>query len=49
MVFPKNPYAPRWTLAEIDQLDVHFFDELMNFNSTEQPKQEKEVYLSDIW
>jgi len=48
MMFPKNPYAPKWTLAEIDQLDVHFFNELMGFESEDQPQQE-EVYLSDIW
>lgn len=47
-MFPKNPYAPKWTLAEIDQLDVHFFNELMGFESEDQPQQE-EVYLSDIW
>lgn len=47
MMFPTNPYAPKWTMTEIDQLDVHFFNELMK---TEEIKpQEQEVYLSSIW
>lgn len=29
MMFPDKPHAPKWTMAEIDQLDVHFFTELM--------------------
>lgn len=28
-MFPENPYAQKWTLTEIDGLDVHFFNELM--------------------
>lgn len=47
MLFPKNPNAPKWTLSEIDQLDVHFFYELMD--TEEQSSPEKEVYLSDVW
>ena len=35
----------RWTLAEIDALDVHFFDELMET----EVKQEQEVYLDQVW
>lgn len=42
-------------MTEIDQLDVHFFNELMNefeeleqFEESQIPK-EREVYLSDIW
>lgn len=54
-MFPKIETLPdgriikkrEWTMAEIDQLDVHFFSELMD---TEEPvPQEQEVYLSDIW
>jgi len=44
MMFPNNPNGRQWTLTEIDQLDVHFFYEVINF---EEP--EKEVYLSDMW
>lgn len=40
----ENPY--KWTLSEIDQMDVHFFYDL--FSDFEEP-QEEEVYLSDIW
>lgn len=37
----------KWTLAEIDQLDAHFFFDVLE---TEEPqKKEKDVYLSDIW
>jgi hypothetical protein len=36
----------KWTLTDIDNMDVHFFHELLE---TEEVKQEKEVYLSDIW
>ena len=45
----------KWTLSEIDSLDVHFFNEFMNELDklddyiNEQQPQEKEVYLSDIW
>lgn len=54
-MFPKNENAKKWTIAEIDQLDVHFFYELMDeFDLLEelenqQVPQEKEVYLSDVW
>ncbi|ONK21230.1 hypothetical protein BLX87_23170 [Bacillus sp. VT-16-64] len=47
MMFPQNPDARKWTMTEIDQLDVHFFHDLMDFEH--QQPQEKEVYLSDIW
>lgn len=47
LMFPKNG-APRWTMSEIDQMDVHFFYELLE--ELEHDKtQEKEVYLSDVW
>ncbi|WP_099157269.1 hypothetical protein [Virgibacillus ndiopensis] len=34
-----------WTMAEIDQLDVHFFYELLGEDS----ESERDQYLSDIW
>lgn len=37
----------KWTLSEIDNLDAHFFFELLETEDI-QPKEE-EVYLSDIW
>lgn len=43
-MFPKSPHARQWTMAEIDQLDVHFFDQLH-----EAEEQKDEVYLSDLW
>jgi hypothetical protein len=45
-MFPESHYKTGWTMTEIDQFDVHFFDELM---STEIVEQEKEIYLSAIW
>jgi len=48
MMFPKNPNARQWTLTEIDQLDVHFFYEVLNASEVESEKDE-EVYLSDVW
>lgn len=45
----------KWTLSEIDSLDVHFFEELTSesieldeFAKNQKP-QEKDQYLSDIW
>lgn len=55
MMFPKSENMRKWTMTEIDQLDVHFFNELMSgFEELElleenQVPQQKEVYLSDIW
>lgn len=46
MMFPTNPNAPKYSLTEIDSFDSHFFTELMNLD---EPVQEEEVYLSDIW
>ena len=46
-MFPKQPHAPKWTMTEIDQLDVHFFNELMEVD--DYAPQDQEVYLSDIW
>lgn len=37
-----------WTMSQIDEMDVHFFNELMMVEDNEQP-QEKEEYLSDVW
>ena len=39
--------AGKWTMTEIDQLDVHFFDEM--FSEDIPQEQEPEVYLSVIW
>lgn len=47
-MFPENPYKTGWTMSQIDEMDVHFFHELMDLEQEQQP-QGKEVYLSDIW
>jgi hypothetical protein len=47
LIFPKHPNAPKWTMAELDSVDVHFFYDL--FDVEEKPQEEEEIYLSDIW
>lgn len=51
LMFPQNPDVRRWSMSEIDEMDIFLFDELMEHEVSEEhkPKQEKEVYLSDIW
>lgn len=51
MMFPQNPNVKAWSMTEIDNLDIHFFNELMahEVSNEHKPKQEKDVYLSDIW
>lgn len=49
MVFPKNEKARKWTPTEIDQLDVHFFNELLDEYEDGPVQQAEEKYLSDIW
>lgn len=44
MILPQNPQAPKWTMAEIDQLDVHFFSDLIG---TEEP--EVKSYINDVF
>lgn len=34
----------KWTTTQIDEMDTHFFFEIMNDEPVE-----KEVYLSDVW
>ena len=36
--------AGKWTMAEIDQLDVHFFYDLMD---NQEPQ--KKVYIDQVW
>lgn len=45
MMFPEQPHAKQWTLTEIDQLDVHFFYEVIS----SEYEVEEEHYLSDMW
>lgn len=47
LMFPQNPHAPKWTMSQIDEMDVHFFSDLLEDNQNKPA--EKEVYLSDIW
>ncbi|AJD91532.1 hypothetical protein JMA_22150 [Jeotgalibacillus malaysiensis] len=44
-MFPKSPYAKKWTMAEIDQLDVHFFYDLLGDEEVSQ----EDVYLDQLW
>lgn len=43
-MFPNNQTG--WTMSQIDEMDVHLFDDLMALDETEQ---EQDVYLSEIW
>ncbi|CDO03096.1 hypothetical protein BN988_01596 [Oceanobacillus picturae] len=36
-----------WTMSQIDEMDVHFFNDL--FGEEAESQQEKEVYLSAVW
>lgn len=45
-MFPSDKTG--WTMSQIDEMDVHFFNALMELDEHKQD-QEKEVYLSEIW
>lgn len=45
LMFPLDKTG--WTISQIDEMDVHLFNDLMDLG--EEEKQEKEVYLSEIW
>lgn len=59
MMFPEPETLPNggvfqrksWSMEEIDNMDIHFFNEVMEHEISQEhkPKKEKEVYLSDIW
>lgn len=50
MMFPQNPDARQWTMDEIDNMDIHFFNELIEHEVSDEHKpRQKDVYLSDIW
>lgn len=44
LMFPNNQTG--WTMSQIDEMDVHFFNDLMDLEETEQ---EQDVYLSEVW
>ena len=44
-MFPSDKTG--WTMSQIDEMDVHFFNSLMDLDG--EAKQENEVYLSEIW
>ena len=46
LMFPENPQAQKWTMTEVDQLDVHFFYELM-VKETKQPETQR--YINDVF
>lgn len=43
-MFPESPYKTGWTMSQIDEMDVHFFDEMF---SVEAPQQK--VYIDQVW
>lgn len=43
-------YPNKWSMEEIDKMDIHFFNELLDMLDIEKEQsKEEEVYLSDIW
>ncbi|WP_176140665.1 hypothetical protein [Halobacillus salinus] len=46
LMFPKEPHAPKWTMSQIDEMDVHFFYSLFE-EETSSPSED--VYLADVW
>ncbi len=55
MMFPPPNYIyggavarTGWTMSQIDEMDVHFFDDLLLLDEAPQ-SQEKDVYLAAIW
>ena len=44
LMFPDNPYKTGWTMSQIDEMDVHFFDEIF---SVEVPEQK--TYIDQVW
>ena len=44
LMFPESPYKTGWTMSQIDEMDVHFFDEMF---SVEAPQQK--VYIDQVW
>ena len=47
MMFPENQ-KPKWTMTEIDQLDVHFFYELLK-KETPAPQSTVKKFINDIF
>ena len=49
-MFPSDETARQWSMKEVDEMDLHFFDELMDYKSEDKEKpQQQAVYLSDVW
>lgn len=45
LMFPQNQYAPKWKMNEIDELDIHFFSDLLS----EQNKPKVKQYINDVF
>lgn len=45
LMLPENRTG--WTMSQIDEMDVHLFNDLMDLEDEIIP--EKDVYLSEIW
>lgn len=50
MMFPSNPDEKKWSMQEIDEMDIHFFNELLEHepNNEHKPKKQKDVYITDV-
>lgn len=43
-MFPESPYKTGWTMSQIDEMDVHFFDEMFSVGAPQQ-----KVYIDQVW
>lgn len=43
-LYRKMMFDNKWTITQIDEMDVHFFFEMLDVE-----EKEKEVYLSEFW
>jgi len=45
LMFPQSPNARKWSMNEVDELDIHFFSDLLS----EQSKPEVKEYINDVF
>ena len=44
-------FPPKWTMAQLDELDVHFFYSVLEVEDGEETTESSkgDTYLSDVW
>jgi len=48
-MYKKLSIENKWTITEIDEMDAHFFFDVMETEDYETEGQQEEKYLSDLW